>query len=264
MFFRCLHADFYKLRRSPVIAAHIVIPIMASLAFLFYYGISGRSFSETEKIIVFYQTIGAAFPILIGIFTASTMEQEQNAGAFQNLLTLKCKTAALFSKVVVLILLSFIALLFTAVLFGYGFESVLGQGSMGIALYIEAALVMWLSAIPLYLIFEILALLFGKGVSIGAGLFSGLISALFLTNLGMYVWKIVPLSWTARMPDTYLELRFGELSTNIVVSKIRQPQSHMIYLNLKPVLNIYLLFTVVCLACYFVFAANYEGSKTAD
>lgn len=35
------------------------------------------------KVIAFYQAIGAGLPVLIGIFTASVMEQEQNAGDFK-------------------------------------------------------------------------------------------------------------------------------------------------------------------------------------
>ena len=48
------------------------------------------------KVIAFYQAIGAGLPVLIGIFTASVMEQEQNAGDFQNLLSLPDKPAAFY------------------------------------------------------------------------------------------------------------------------------------------------------------------------
>lgn len=273
MFFRCFRAELFKMKRNPVTVSHLVIPVIVSALFLFYYAVSGQSHGEAGKVTAFFQAIGVAFPVLIGIFTASTMEQEQNAGAFQNLLSLKSKTAALFSKAVLLILFGLIALMFTAVLFGYGFCGVLGQGSTGIGLYLAAALVMWLSAIPLYLIFEILAYLFGKGISIGIGLFSGLISALFLTNLGTCVWKVVPFSWTARIPDAYLKFRILELSAmqdttlgNILGDAIdgsmieAQPGLEM----LKTQLPIYLIFAAICFAAYYIFAANYEGSKIAE
>ena len=182
MFTRCLRADFYKMKRSSVIIAHIIIPIVVSAVFLAYYAISG--WNETDKITAFYETLGSAFPVLIGIFTASIMEQEQNAGAFQNLLTLRSRTAALFSKVVTLL-----------------------------------------------------------------GLISGLISALFLTDIGMYVWKIVPLSWTARIPETFLAY---ELADRGALSEIK---SHA---------PIYLVVVAVCFAGYFAFATNYEGSKISE
>ena len=246
MFLRCLRADFYKLKRSPVTISHIIIQIVISAVFLGYYSYSG--WEKIDKITAFYEAIGSAFPILIGIFIASTMEQEQNAGAFQNLLTLRSKTAALFSKVVTLLLLGLFALLFTAVLFGFGFNVILGHStSMGV--FIMTALVMWLSAIPLYLTFEIFALVLGKAFAIGAGLISGLTGALLLTGLGINVWKVVPLSWTARMPDTFLVY---ELADSGALSEIKAQAS------------IFLIVVLMCFAGYFVFAANYEGSKISE
>ena len=232
MFTRCLRADFYKMKRSSVIIAHIIIPIVVSAVFLAYYAISG--WNETDKITAFYETLGSAFPVLIGIFIASTMEQEQNAGAFQNLLTLRSRTAALFSK---------------AVIFGFGFNMIHGHSIASMGLFVRTVLVMWLSAIPLYLIFEIFAFVFGKAFAIGAGLISGLISALFLTDIGMYVWKIVPLSWTARIPETFLAY---ELADRGALSEIK---SHA---------PIYLVVVAVCFAGYFAFATNYEGSKISE
>ena len=247
MFTRCLRAEFYKLKRNPVTISHIIIPIVVSAVFLAYYAISG--WNETDKITAFYETLGSAFPVLIGIFIASTMEQEQNAGAFQNLLTLRSKTAALFSKALALLLLGLFALLFTAVLFGFGFNMIHGQSSASMGVFIMAALVMWLSAIPLYLVFEIFAFVFGKAFAIGAGLISGLIGALFLTDIGMYAWKIVPLSWTARMPETFLVY---ELADSGVLSEIKSQAP------------IYMVVATVCFVGYFVFATNYEGSKISE
>lgn len=247
MFSRCLRADFYKMKRSPVAIAHIIIPIVVSAVFLGYYAISG--WNETDKISAFYEALGFGFPVLIGVFIASTMEQEQNAGAFQNLLTLRSKTAALFSKALTLLLLSLFALLFTAVLFGSGFNMIHGHSNVSIGVFVMAALVMWISAIPLYLLFEIFAFAFGKAFTIGAGLISGLISALFLTDIGMYAWKVVPLSWTARMPETFLVY---ELSDSGALSEIRSQAP------------IYMVVTIVCLAGYFVISANYEGSKISE
>lgn len=247
MFTRCIRADFYKMKRSPVAIAHIIIPIVVSAVFLGYYAISG--WNETDKITAFYEALGFAFPVLIGIFSASTMEQEQNAGMFQNLLTLRSKTVALFSKAVTLLLLSLFALLFTAVLFGSGFNMIHGHSNVSIGVFVMAALVMWISAIPLYLLFEIFAFAFGKAFTIGAGLISGLISATLLTDIGMYIWKIVPFSWTAKMPDVFLEY---ELVDRGALSEIKSQAL------------IYLIVACVCIAGYYVFSANYEGSKISE
>ena len=71
MFTRCLRAEFYKMKRSPVTISHIIIPILVSAVFLAYYASSG--WEEIDKITAFYQALGSAFPVLIGIFVASTI-----------------------------------------------------------------------------------------------------------------------------------------------------------------------------------------------
>ena len=82
---RSLNADLRKMKGTSVILAHLLIPIITSVIFLIYYFFS--PWNENMKVIAFYQAIGAGLPVLIGIFTASVMEQEQNAGNFQNLLS---------------------------------------------------------------------------------------------------------------------------------------------------------------------------------
>ena len=75
---RSLNADLRKMKGTSVILAHLLIPIITSVIFLIYYFFS--PWNENMKVIAFYQAIGAGLPVLIGIFTASVMEQEQNAG----------------------------------------------------------------------------------------------------------------------------------------------------------------------------------------
>ena len=89
---RSLNADLRKMKGTSVILAHLLIPIITSVIFLIYYFFS--PWNENMKVIAFYQAIGAGLPVLIGIFIASVMEQEQNAGDFQNLLSLPDKPAA--------------------------------------------------------------------------------------------------------------------------------------------------------------------------
>ena len=194
-FIKLLRAENLKLKRSGILFAHILIPLITCVIFLLYYSFS--PWGEKTKLIAFYQAIGIGLPVLIGIFAASVMEQEQMAGNFYNLLTVPKKTAAFLSKLFLLLLLEWSALLLTAVFFG---------GARGcITLCVMASFIMWASSIPLYLWQMFLAFQFGKGASIANGLLSGLVSALFLTKMGEYVWKFVFFSWTGRAPSMYLE-----------------------------------------------------------
>ena len=112
-----------------------------------------------------------------------------------------------------------------------------------------AAFIMWCGSIPLYIWQMLLAFQFGKGVSIGAGIISGLVSALMLTNLGMYVWKYIPVSWTGRLPYAYLQTVFGE------VGAIDE---------MKSVIPVFCVFTVISMVYYLLWASRWEGSKISE
>jgi len=247
MFRKNLHADFLKMKGTPITLAHILIPVITSGLFLIYYSFS--AWNENTRIIAFYQAIGAGFPVLIGIFTAGMTEQEQNAGGFQNLLTLPQKRMAFLSKVLLLLIFSMFSVLLTAVIFGFGLCKILQSSTVGIGIYMMAALIMWCSSIPLYIWQMILAFQFGKGVSTGAGILSGLISALMLTGLGDCIWKYTFVSWTSRIPYAYLKLALGESGA---------------INELDAVIPIYCIFTVISMIYYLLWVSRWEGSKISE
>lgn len=242
-----LHADFLKMKGTPVILAHILIPIITSGLFLLYYSFS--AWNDTTKIMAFYQAVGAGFPVLIGIFCASVASQEKNAGGFQNLFALPHKITAFLSKVLLLLLFGMFSILLTAILFGYGFCRTPVHSSINIGLCITAALIMWCSSIPLYLWQMILAFQFGEGVSVCAGIVSSLVSALMLTGLGKFIWKFTVISWTAGIPYTCLKLVFGEAGA---------------YDELKAVLPLYAISTVISMLYYLLWASYFEGNKLSE
>ena len=244
---RNLHADLLKMKGLSITLAHILIPVITSGVFLAYYAVS--AWNENTKIIAFYQAVGAGFPVLIGIFTASIMEQEQNAGACQNLLTLRKKTTAFLSKVILLIIFSLFSVFLAAGIFCFGFYKILGCSTVSIATYMMASFIMWCGSIPLYIWQMLLSFRFGKGVSIGVGIISGLVSALMLTNLGIFVWKYVPVCWTGRLPYTYLQIALVEVG---VINEM------------KSVIPILCVFTVLSMVYYLVWAYHWEGSKISE
>lgn len=247
MFIKNLQADLLKMKGTPITLAHILIPIITSGLFLTYYSFS--AWNENTKIIAFYQAVGAGFPVLIGIFTASIIKQEQNAGGFQNLLTLPQKVAAFLPKVLLLLIFSMFSVLLTTFIFGFGFCMILKGSTIGMGICMTAAFVMWCSSIPLYIWQMIMAFQFGEGVSIGAGILSGLVSALMLTGLGDYIWKYTFVSWTVRIPYTYLKLALG--NTGAIN-------------EFNAVIPIYCIFTAISMIYYLLWASRHEGSKISE
>ena len=244
---RSLKADFLKTKNKPVLWAHIWIPIAINALFLSYYAFTG--WSASAKIIGFFESVGAGFPILIGIFAADVAEHEQTAGRFQNLLSQPRKTTAFLSKVILLLLLGLFSIVLTAVIFGAGFRMIANNCDIGMVTYLTAALMMWCGAIPLYVVQMIIAFRFGKGASVGTGLFAGLLGALMLTGLGSFIWEYVPPSWTGRMPVTYLRVVFGA------------PDA---FNELKKAVSIVCVTTVISLLCYRAWASRFEGVRITD
>ncbi len=245
--FRNLRAELIKMKGQPVGYAHIVIPVFVSMVFLAYY--SYTTWSEWEKISAFYQLIGAGYPLLIGIFAANVAEEEKKAGGCQNLLTIRGKSFALISKLLFLLLLGLFAILLTSVLFGIGFEKICTNITFGMKIYVIIAFVIWCSSISQYVWHLFLAFQLGTGVSIGVGIVEGLISILFLTNLGEFAWKYVPCSWGGRIPYAYISGLCGQMES---------------LTQLKSMLPIYSMVTGGSLLCYILWARQWEERDVAN
>ena len=200
MLLRCLRTDILKMKRLPIYYAHIVIPVLISAVFLAYYKICG--WNEQTKVSGFYEAVGVGFPVLIGIFSANIVELEQNAGEYQNILTVKHKITAFLSKVIILNMFSLFSMILTTLIFSVGMN-LSGSSNLFKFCFTSAALI-WLAGIPLYIWQMVIAFHFGKGASIGVGILGGLVSALMLTGLGDIIWRFIPAAWTARFPSVYL------------------------------------------------------------
>lgn len=197
-----MRAEMKKWRHTPLLTAHAVIAVGVSVIFLLYY--SYAPWSLSDKISGYYQMLGVGFPMLIGIFAARAGEQEQQAGHYQNVLMQPHRLRVFLAQLLTLQLLGLAAVLAASVLFGVGLQSVLGQWDAPYILYVRAALLLWCSVLPLYVWHMFLALRCGRGVSVGAGIAEGLLSALLLTGIGTYLWYYVPCAWAARGVSAWL------------------------------------------------------------
>lgn len=247
MLIQYLKADFLKTKRLSLPLAHILIPIGTAVLFIAYYTYS--PWSELMKIDVFYQVLGTALPVLIGVFCSVLAEQEYTAGAFQSLLIARKKYEPFLSKLIVLLLWALGALLLASTLFGLGFHFVLGNYLIPISFYLFMPLLLLGSSIVLYLLHLFLAFRFNRGVSLGLGIGESLVSALFLTDMGKYAWQYVPASWPARMSTTFLSAYTGDVTAEA---------------TLHTMLPVWAAFTFAAIVFYIIWASRWEGTKNSD
>ncbi len=235
-----LCAELLKTKHTALLPAHILIPILTAGLFLAYYAVS--PWDPMTKLTAFYQAVGIGYPVLIGIFSAGVAEQEQLAGGFQNVLTLRYKAAVFTAKLVLLLLLALCALLLTAGVFAIGFGKAPAE-------CLTAALLLWLCGIPLYPWFLAAAFRFGKSAAVSAGIVSGLVSALFLTGMGDRLWRYVFVTWPARISAAYLLTAAGDRAARM---------------ELTAALPFCAIFTALSVIYYVWQAAHFEGKRLAD
>lgn len=125
-----LRADLLKSRHTPFLLIHLLAPLIGVGVFLAYYSYS--PWSANDKALAFIQSLGCAFPTLIGLVCSMSVEQEANAGQFQGMLAIPAnKITTFISKLLLLLLFGFGAVLFAYTLFGLGFGGILQQDRLG-------------------------------------------------------------------------------------------------------------------------------------
>ena len=191
---RLLRAEFLKTKRTPFFLIHLLVPIISSGLFLAYYSYSPWSYSG--KVSVYFQTLVCGFPIIIGLVCAMVAEQEAGAGHFQEMLTAsKTKILAFISKLLLLLIFGFGALLVSVAIFSLGFIKTLKENQFDYKFYLIGACILFGSQVFIYIFHFIVSLHFGKGASIGLGIVGALLTALLLTGLGDGIWMFIPYGW---------------------------------------------------------------------
>lgn len=203
-FLRLIIGDFKKLHRSSIIWIHIIIPISISLLFVWYY--SSSNINDFSKVGFFMQALSIGFPLIIGIVCAMIVDQEAQAGNFQELLMSKNKLLSFFSKFCMLIFMAFSSLITAVGILVIGLEFLLHKNPFTAVFYGKITLLLLFCEIFLYLLHLLCSFKFGTGASVGLGISESLITAIMLTGLGDKVWKWIPCSWGQRACDYYITM----------------------------------------------------------
>lgn len=192
-----MRADLLKLKNTPFVYIHILVPVIGALLILLYYSVS--SWTIELKTAVFFQAIAISFPLLIGIISGIVTEQEEQAGKFTNILSIgKSKPLFYCSKLIILLLFSFISIILAIGLFGIAFRH------FSVFLYMKICFVLFSGNIFLYIFHLFLSFRFGKGASVIIGIVGMLITTLMVTGLGDTIWYFVPWAWAIRFCDIFM------------------------------------------------------------
>lgn len=245
---RCIKSDFYKLRHTSILWIHLLLPLAGAFIFLAYYSIS--SWDLTKKISTYLEALAIIFPLLIGLISGIVIEQEQQAGNFQTLISsTKLKCITYLSKLILLLLLGSFSISLAVGIFALGFQTVPRL------FYLKAAGVLVIGDIFLYILHVFISLQFGKGSSTGLGIVGSLISSLMLTGLGDNMWHWTPWAWGGRFCD-YIVLEFTYHSTN----------SYVVQVAFDMQKGLFIMLFAICISFFLslIWFMQWEGRKSYD
>ncbi|WP_230874899.1 lantibiotic immunity ABC transporter MutG family permease subunit [Lysinibacillus cavernae] len=200
---RLLRVECLKIKRTPFLFTHLLVPIAISGLFLAYYSYSPWDFQG--KVTAYFQGLACGLPIIIGLVCAMASEQEANAGHFQVMLaTTNIKIKSFMSKLLLLLLFSFGAIFLSIAIFSIGFRELLHEVDFDYSFYSTAACILFGSHVILYIFHLFVSLQFGKGASIGLGVVESLVVALLLTGLGDSIWPFLPYGWSGHFVSLWI------------------------------------------------------------
>ena len=212
---RALHAETLRLRRSPLVALHIICGIVAGLACGAYFSVAAWNPSLGAD--AYVQLLGAMMPLMVSIVCGLDIDAEREVGAMGNLLATPARRMRLTARLVILLLMGMAALLIAIFVFG---AVLLAAGRLTLPLWALTACVPGLvvGSIAVYAICLALALRFGRNATIAVGAV-GLILSFFavgglahglmtgqLTAASGGILGVVPLTWPTRMGSLFIEL----------------------------------------------------------
>lgn len=212
-FIRVLHSDLLKMKRSMLMRIHFIIPLIVIIAFLSYYSISPHS--NILEVTGYLQVIGVSFPLIISIVTSICIDQESVAGNFiEMLIGSKMKNVTFLSKMTLLIIMGFLAIMLSCIGFYLGFFYILHQNNFDIGFYFIASLILMGSNVFEYIFHLFLAMRYGKSVSMGVGITETMLSAILLTGLGDGIWPYIPCALGSRLVNYWIMFNSEPLMIN--------------------------------------------------
>ena len=255
---RLISAECKKVKHTPLLWMHIVIPLIGITAFLFDFTLShSSSVSQTGG---YLQVLAMVFPLLIGVICAMCIDEESQAGNFQVLFTSSNpKVLAFLGKLIFVFFLGMGAVMIAAIGYHLGIMGIFHKNPFPLKFYIIASCILIGSNLFEYVFHLFLSMRFGKSASIGMGIAEMLISAILNTDLGDKIWVVIPCTWGMRFVTTW---------TNFASKSALAAQRNMMASQTSAELHAGIVICIAATAACIIFAciwfSLWEGRRSED
>lgn len=237
-------SEIIKLRHTPIIWLHIVMPILGGVIFVLYFKLYTESQSIDQRLDLILAVISVIFPIIISIVVSMgiTLEEENH---FQLLFTgTKHKGLLVIAKLLLFWILGLLAL--GILFFSIVIAAIISDEYSPLFLRTVLNCYMYtsLSCLAIYIFHFWLSMKSGLGASILTGVVESLMVILF-SNLPLKLainWGYIPWAW----------------EVNLCRKEILQFKNQFFNFQQNIILKIVII-TIVMLTIYYIWFERWEG-----
>lgn len=206
--YRAVRSELVKLRHTPLLSIHIIVPIAGAILFTSYFGLY-RSQPDYKKYKLMFEITATFFPLLISIITGLNTLMEDHTAHAQPILSVPKRKTVFCGKFLVLLGGGVISLVSMVLLFS---ALVAIQGLVSYTPYpmlLETITVLAFGNIILYIFHLFIGFKFGLGPSLFLGVFESLQVIMYSNIVLAGAWKYIPFAWAIDLSHYVLD---GKLS----------------------------------------------------
>lgn len=195
-------SNFTKIKRTPIVLLHLLLPIMVTTLFCIYYSFAG--YHIIPDIRLFFILLQICYPIFVSIVVPILIQLDANASNMQNALGFAASRWSVYlGKLLFLLFLSAISIFTYEVCFYVGANMFLDIRTAHLDSYLSIFFIFIFSNLFLYLLHIPIAFRFGSGISVLFGISGTILAGLFENAIGDGIWPFIPWEWGVRFLETY-------------------------------------------------------------
>lgn len=204
-------SNFTKIKRTPIILLHLLLPVVVTTVFLVYYAFAGyRIISDVR---LFFVILQICYPIFVSIVTPIFINLDKNINNIQNALGLvESRRSVYLGKLFFLLFLLAISMVIYELCFYVGVNMFLDISVTHFGSYLVVFYIFLFSNLFIYLLHIPVAFRFGSSISVLLGISGTILAGFFENAIGDKIWPIIPWEWGVR----FLENHFGFLSSPVL------------------------------------------------
>lgn len=215
MIIRELLSNFTKIKRTPIILLHLLLPIVVTTLFLVYYAFAGYHIIPDVRL--FFVILQICYPIFISIVVPIFINLDRNINDIQNALGLvESRRSVYLGKLFFLLFLSAISIIIYELCFYVGVNLFLDISITHFGSYLVIFCIFLFSNLFLCLLHVPIAFRFGSSISVLFGISGTILAGFFENAIGDKIWPIIPWEWGVRFLKNYFNFSSAPIFLGII------------------------------------------------